>query len=73
MDRLYSVIEATEQLSITKNKLYDLVRYGYIKPIKCDSIKIPSTEIDNFIGKWTGWDLSDLDNPKKIEYSKEES
>ncbi len=73
MAKLYSIEGALEHLDITKNKLYDLVRHGYIRCMKCDSIKISSTEIDGFIEKWTGWDLTDLANPQKIEKERKEN
>ncbi|WP_053985035.1 hypothetical protein [Niameybacter massiliensis] len=73
MAKLYSIDGALGELEITRNKLYALIRHGYITCIKCDTLKIPETEIDNFIEKWTGWDLTDLDNPKKLNKTEEEN
>ncbi len=68
MNCLYTVTEAAGLLKVNKNAVYDLVKHGYLKTIKYGVVKIPSKEIDNFIEKWTGFDLSDLDNPKLISY-----
>ena len=64
---LYTVTEVSKILKVNKNAVYDLIRNGYIKTLKYGVIKIPSTEVESFINKWTGYDLSDLKNPKQIE------
>lgn len=64
---LYTVTEVSKLLKVNKNAVYDLIRNGYIKTLKYGVVKIPSTEVENFINKWTGYDLSDLKNPKQIE------
>ena len=63
---LYTVAEVASLLKVNKNAVYELVKHGYMKTIKYGVVKIPSTEVENFIAKWTGYDLSDLDNPKLI-------
>lgn len=65
---LYTVTEVSELLKVNKNAVYELVKHGYLKTIKYGVVKIPSTQVDSFIDKWTGYDLSDLDNPKLINY-----
>ena len=64
---LYTVAEVAQILKVNKNAVYDLIRNGYLKTIKYGVIKIPSTEIEGFIAKWTGYDLSNLESPMKIE------
>lgn len=66
MNCLYTIADVTEILKMDKNLVYDLVRKGYLIPLKCKTFKISSLEIEKFIQKWTGYDLSDLDNPKLI-------
>lgn len=66
MKKLYSVVEAAQILSTSKDVVYSLIRKGIIKPIKIGSFKIPLAEIDNFIDKYTGYDISDLDAPKML-------
>lgn len=63
---LYTVAEVSKLLKVNKNAVYELIRNGYIKTLKYGVVKIPSNEVDMFINKWTGYDLSDLKNPKKI-------
>lgn len=65
---LYTVTEVSKLLKVNKNAVYDLIRNGYLKALKYGVVKIPSTEVDRFIEKWTGYDLSDLKNPKLITY-----
>jgi hypothetical protein len=63
---LYTVTETAQILKVNRNAVYELVRSEYLKTIKYGAIKIPSTEIEGFISKWAGYDLSDLKNPKQI-------
>lgn len=63
---LYTVTEVSKLLKVNKNAVYDLIRNGYVKTLKYGVVKIPSTEVDDFINKWTGYDLSDLKHPKLI-------
>lgn len=65
-DYLYTVAEAAKTLKVNKNSIYDLIRCGYLKVIKFRVTKIPSKEIEAFIDKYTGYDLSDLSNPTEI-------
>ena len=63
---LYTVTEVSGLLKVNKNAVYELVKHGYMQTIKYGVVKIPSTQVDKFIEQWTGYDLSDLDNPRLI-------
>ena len=64
---MYTISEASKILKTNKNCIYDLVRHGHLKVIKYGSLKVPAKEIERFIEKYIGYDLSNPSNPKKIE------
>ena len=66
MEYLYTVSEAAQLLKVNKNSIYELINKKYLRILKYGVIKIPAKEIENFVNKYTGYDLSDLNNPQKI-------
>lgn len=60
--KVYTVKEAAILLKVGTNRVYDLINSGALKAIRLGYVKIPATELDNFIARYTGKDLSDLNN-----------
>lgn len=69
MDRLHSVKETANILCTSRNKVYDLIKGGYLASVKIGSLKVPESSIDIFIQKGQGFDYSDLNNIKPLEVS----
>ncbi|MDM8310770.1 helix-turn-helix domain-containing protein [Clostridium cadaveris] len=59
---LYTVVEVAQKLRTTKQRVYQLIRHGYIKALKLGDLKIPSYELERFIRDSLEKDFSDLDN-----------
>ena len=70
-DKLYNVVEIAEILNIGKNRVYDSVNSGILLSSYLGGDKVRSKSLDEFMEKYDGYDLSDLDNIKQLpQYSK---
>lgn len=58
--------EAAEILRISKVRLGDLINAGLLQCLNLGSRKIRIAEINEFLEKWEGWDLSDPYHPKRM-------
>jgi excisionase family DNA binding protein len=65
-DKLYTVKEAAKILKVTPAYVYELIRKGLLPALKLGSLKIRSQTLCEFLVKNEGYDLSDLDNIKKL-------
>lgn len=61
-DRLYNVAEIARILNIGKNRVYDLVNSGILPSLYLGGVKVRSKSLENFLEKYDGYDLSDLEN-----------
>ena len=59
---LYTVKETAFILGCNVHLVYDLVNKGLLPAIKLGSLKIRKSTVEDFISKYEGMDLSDLDN-----------
>lgn len=59
MDRLIGVAEASKILSMSKARLYNIIKAGLIPAVKAGSYKIRESAIDEFIKGFDGMDISD--------------
>lgn len=66
-DILYTVKETSKILKTNTDYVYSLIKKGYLRCLKLGSYKIRKTTIDEFLAKYEGFDLSDLDNVKELE------
>ncbi len=57
--KVYSVKEVATLLKVGPPRVYELIDSGALKVIKLGYIKVPAEELDKFIKKYTGKDLSD--------------
>lgn len=64
---LYTVAETAKLLKTNPNYVYSLVRLGLLPALKLGSIKIRKDAIDEFLKKYEGLDLTDLNNIKELE------
>ena len=62
MDELYTAKEVLKILKVNVHKVYDLIRAGMLPALKLGSIKIRKESLKEFLKKYEGMDLTDLDN-----------
>lgn len=71
-DVLFTVKETSELLKTNTNYVYDLINKGFLPALKLGHLKIRKTAILDFLEKYEGQDLSDLNNIKELEALKNE-
>lgn len=54
---LYTVPDAAKYLQLNVETFRELLKYGFIKSLDLGCRKVPRTELDHFIDKWTGQDI----------------
>ena len=59
---LYTVKETAFVLGCNIHLVYDLINKGLLPAMKLGSLKIRLTSIEEFLEKYDGMDLTDLDN-----------
>lgn len=64
--KVYTVKEVATILMVGVDRVYKLINKGVLRVIKLGHIKIPATELDDFIERNMNKDLSDLDNIKDL-------
>lgn len=62
MDELYTVKEVAKIMKVNVHRVYDLIRAGLLPALKLGSIKIRKESLDEFLRKYDGKDLTDLNN-----------
>lgn len=65
-DMVYTVEETAEILRTSKNYVYELINAGRLKVLRLPKIKIRKKELEVFLEKYEGYDLSNPDNPVKL-------
>lgn len=66
-DVLYTVKEASKLLKTTPKYVYDLIKKGFLPALKLGSYKVRRTALLEFLAKYEGQDLTDLNDIKKLE------
>ena len=62
MDELYTVKEVAKIMKVNVHKVYELIRVGLLPALKLGSIKIRKESLGEFLKKYDGMDLTDLNN-----------
>lgn len=62
MDELYTAKEVSKILKVNVHKVYDLIRAGMLPALKLGSIKIRKESLNEFLKKYDGMNLTDLNN-----------
>lgn len=68
-DVIYTVSETAKLLKTNSNYVYSLIKLGYLPALKLGSMKIRKEAIDEFLKRYEGKDLTDLENIKELERS----
>lgn len=64
--RIYTAEEAAHILRVSKQLVYDLIKEGLLVALKLGRLKVTSDEIDRFVKKYEGKDMTDLKNIKDL-------
>ena len=62
MDELYTVKEVAKIMKVNVHKVYDLIHAGLLSALKLGTIKIRKESLAEFLRKYDGMDLTDLNN-----------
>ena len=62
MDELYTVKEVAKIMKVNVHRVYDLIHTGLLPALKLGSIKIRKESLEDFLRKYDGMDLTDLNN-----------
>ena len=66
-EELLTVKEVANLLKVNPHRVYDLIRIGILPALKLGSIKIRRRTLIEFLEKYDGMDLTDLNEIKKLE------
>lgn len=66
MNQLLEVTEVAKLLKCNKNKVYDLIKSGALQGLKLGRMKVSTIELNSFLERNTGRDLTDPFNIKSI-------
>jgi len=67
MNELLDVAEVAKRLKCNKNKVYELIKSGMLQGLKLGRMKVSTIELDNFLVRNSGKDLTDPFNVKELE------
>lgn len=63
---LYTVKDLCEVLGIGKNLAYELIRRDLLPALKLGGLKVRRAAVEDFLQRYDGYDLSDLDDIKLL-------
>lgn len=66
MHELLEVSEVAKLLKCNRNKVYDLIKSGQLQGLKLGRMKITTIELENFLVRNLGKDLTDPFEVKEI-------
>ena len=58
---LLTVREVAERLKVNRNKVYELIKHGYLPALDLGGLKISDAAIDSFISKYNGHSFKNID------------
>ena len=71
-DILYTVSETAKLLKTNANYIYNLINLGLLPALKLGSYKVRRTALLDFLKKYEGKDLTNLNNIKDLVLTNEE-
>lgn len=66
MNELLEVAEIAKRLKCNRNKVYDLIKSGQLVGLKLGRMKVSTIELENFMIRNAGKDLTDPFNVKDL-------
>ena len=67
--KLYSVIETSKLLGVSKAKVYELITNGFLSALDLGGLKVSNASIDKFIDSYTGFSFKDMSNVCQLQLS----
>lgn len=67
MHELLDVSEVAKRLKFNKNTVYDLIKSGRLVGLKLGRMKVSTMEMDDFMRRYAGHDLTDPNNVRQLE------
>lgn len=71
-DVLYTVKEVSQLIKTNVGYVYNLIKKGYLPALNLGSLKVRRASLLEFLEKYDGKDLSDLDNIKDLNINRED-
>ena len=71
-DVLYTVKEVSLLIKTNVGYVYNLIKKGYLPALNLGSLKVRRASLLEFLEKYDGKDLSDLDNIKDLNINRED-
>ena len=71
-DVLYTVKEVSQLIKTNVGYVYNLIKKGYLPALNLRSLKVRRASLLEFLEKYDGKDLSDLDNIKDLNINRED-
>lgn len=71
-DVLYTVKEVSQLIKTNVGYVYNLIKKGYLPALNLGSLKVRRASLLEFLEKYDGKDLSDLDNIKDSNINRED-
>lgn len=68
-EMLYTVKETSKILKTNTDYVYALIKKGYLRCLKLGSYKIRKSTLEEFLAKYDGHDLTNLDEIKEITFN----
>jgi excisionase family DNA binding protein len=72
MSELLEVVDVAKLLKCNRNTVYQLIKKGYLVGLKLGRMKVSTIELEDFIIRNAGMDMTDLDDIKPLEIVKDE-
>ncbi len=66
MHELLDVAEVAKRLKCNRNTVYELIRSGQLLGLKLGRLKVSTMELDDFLNRNAGMDLTDPFNVKSL-------
>ena len=63
---LYTIQEVSEILMTTPNRIYELINEGLMVAIKVGNLKVRKKDLEAFLDKYAGMDITDLCDIKPV-------
>ena len=64
---LYTVKDVAKLLKTNEDYVRKLIKKGYLKDMVVWRLKVRASALEEFLAKYEGYDVTDVDNIKKIE------
>ncbi|NBK77411.1 DNA-binding protein [bacterium D16-76] len=67
---LYTVSEVAKICKTDVHRIYEFIKAGLLPALKLGSLKVRKESLDDFLEKYEGYDLTDIQNITKLDTTK---